>query len=96
MLATSAAMTKEMTALEPIRYTAVPDSEKIPAAIIVPSPSANATRKPSVRVRSTTLDHPSPSRGRRHDPHGVVSLTYPPLYEVREKIHRVTDGMFDV
>jgi len=38
--ATTAAMTKAITALDPISATAVPDSEKMPAAIIVPSPIA--------------------------------------------------------
>src|SRR6056297_3153257 len=53
MPATTAAMTKAMTALLPIAATAVPDREKIPAAIIVPRPMANAILNPSVRVCST-------------------------------------------
>jgi hypothetical protein len=45
-------MTKEMTALLPTSATATPESEKMPAAIIVPSPMANAILKSSVRVCS--------------------------------------------
>jgi len=53
MPAITAAMTNAITALEPISATAVPDSEKIPAAIIVPRPMAKAILKSSVRVCST-------------------------------------------
>ncbi|WP_348613733.1 hypothetical protein [Halobaculum rarum] len=52
MPATTAAMTNPMTALDPIIATAAPDSEKIPAAIIVPRPIAKAILKSSVRVCS--------------------------------------------
>ncbi len=45
-------MTNEMIALLPTTATAWPDNEKIPAAIIVPSPSPKATQKPNVRVCS--------------------------------------------
>jgi hypothetical protein len=49
----AAAMTKATTALDPMAATAVPDSEKMPAAIIVPRPIANAILKSSVRVCCT-------------------------------------------
>ena len=51
--ATMAARTNATTAVEPIRKTAMPDSEKMPAAIIVPRPMAKAILKSSVRVCST-------------------------------------------
>jgi hypothetical protein len=54
MPAMIAARTNAITALEPILATAVPESEKIPAAIIVPSPIAKAILKSNVRVCSTT------------------------------------------
>ena len=48
----TAAMTNAITALDPISATTVPDDEKIPAAIIVPSPIANAILKFGVLVCS--------------------------------------------
>jgi hypothetical protein len=63
-------MMNAITALDPISYTAFPERKKIPAAIMVPRPSANATLKSSVRVFSTILP---PGAGRLHRERGVLS-----------------------
>jgi len=64
----TAAMTKAMTALEPIWATASPDSEKIPAAIIVPRPIANAILKSSVLVCSAIAITTRDRTGQRRFP----------------------------